>query len=158
MSGTEKFRDLQTEVTEWRHYLHTHPELDYRLHNTARFVIEKLASFRINHIETGIAETGVVAVIQGEGGEGPTIGLRADMDALPIKEESGKPWASATKAQMHACGHDGHTAMLLGAAKYLASARSFKGSVALIFQPAEEDGGGNCLGGQKMRSRRNGAL
>lgn len=150
MHSVEAFRDLQGEATEWRHYLHQNPELDYRLQNTARFVTEKLASFGINHIETGIAETGIVALIQGEGGEGPTIGLRADMDALPINEASKKPWSSTTPGRMHACGHDGHTTMLLGAAKYLASTRKFKGSVALIFQPAEEDGGGDRLGGQKM--------
>ncbi|PZV37027.1 M20 aminoacylase family protein [Mesorhizobium kowhaii] len=138
MHSVETFRDLQREVTEWRRYLHENPELDYREHNTARFVTEKLASFGINHIETGIAETGIVAVIQGEGGDGPTIGLRADMDALPIVEASGKPWSSKSPGVMHACGHDGHTAMLLGAAKHLASTRNFKGSVALIFQPAEE--------------------
>ncbi|MCK1688316.1 M20 aminoacylase family protein [Bradyrhizobium sp. 145] len=150
MKRVDMFRELHAEATEWRRYLHQHPELDYRLHNTARFVTEKLASFGINRIETGIAETGIVAVIQGEGGEGPTIGLRADMDALPILEASNKPWSSTTPGQMHACGHDGHTAMLLGAAKHLARTRKFKGSVALIFQPAEEDGGGDRLGGQKM--------
>ena len=107
---------------------------------------EKLASFGINHIETGIAETGIVALIQGKGGDGPTIGLRADMDALPILEASDKPWSSTTPGKMHACGHDGHTAMLLGAAKYLANTRNFKGAVALIFQPAEE----GALGGQRM--------
>lgn len=138
MHSVETFRDLQREVTEWRRYLHENPELDYREHNTARFVTEKLASFGINHIETGLAETGIVALIQGEGGDGPTIGLRADMDALPIVEASGKPWSSKSPGIMHACGHDGHTAMLLGAAKYLASTRNFKGSVAFIFQPAEE--------------------
>ncbi|TIU80395.1 MAG: amidohydrolase [Mesorhizobium sp.] len=138
MRSIEKFEVLQREATEWRRYLHENPELDYRLHNTARFVTEKLASFGINHIETGIAETGIVALIQGEGGDGPTIGLRADMDALPIVEASDKPWSSKIPGRMHACGHDGHTAMLLGAAKYLASTRKFKGSVALIFQPAEE--------------------
>ncbi|UVK48702.1 amidohydrolase (plasmid) [Mesorhizobium sp. AR07] len=146
MHSVEAFRDLQGEATEWRRYLHQNPELDYRLHNTARFVTEKLASFGINHIETGIAETGIVALIQGEGGEGPTIGLRADMDALPILEASNKPWSSTIPGKMHACGHDGHTAMLLGAAKYLAKTRNFKGSVALIFQPAEE----GALGGQRM--------
>ncbi|ANW03070.1 M20 aminoacylase family protein [Bradyrhizobium icense] len=138
MRSVELFRDLQSEATTWRRLLHQNPELDYRLHNTAGFVAEKLASFGINDIETGIAETGIVALIQGEGGEGPTIGLRADMDALPILEESNKPWSSKTPGKMHGCGHDGHTAMLLGAAKYLASTRKFKGSVALIFQPAEE--------------------
>ncbi|QKC86836.1 M20 aminoacylase family protein [Mesorhizobium sp. NZP2077] len=138
MTSIETFRGLQSEVTEWRRYLHENPELDYRLENTARFVAEKLASFGINHIETGIAETGIVALIQGEGGEGPTIGLRADMDALPIIEETNAPWSSKNLGIMHACGHDGHTAMLLGAAKHLASTRNFKGTVALIFQPAEE--------------------
>ncbi|MER8409086.1 M20 family metallopeptidase [Mesorhizobium sp. M1307] len=138
MRSVEAFRDLQCEATEWRRYLHENPELDYQVHNTASFVAEKLASFGINHIETGIAETGIVALIQGEDGEGPTIGLRADMDALPIVEASNKPWSSKVPGKMHACGHDGHTAMLLGAAKHLASTRNFKGSVALIFQPAEE--------------------
>ncbi|MQX95016.1 amidohydrolase [Sinorhizobium medicae] len=146
MLNVEDFRKLQGEVTEWRRYLHQNPELDYRVHNTARFVTEKLASFGINHIETGIAETGIVALIQGEGGDGPTIGLRADMDALPIVEASNKPWSSKMPGKMHACGHDGHTAMLLGAAKYLATTRNFKGTVALIFQPAEE----GALGGLRM--------
>ncbi|MER8779357.1 M20 aminoacylase family protein [Mesorhizobium sp. M0977] len=138
MTSFEIYRDLQREVTEWRRYLHQHPELDYRLPNTARFVAEKLVSFGINHIETGIAETGIVAIVQGKGGDGPTVGLRADMDALPIVEAAGKPWASKKPGRMHACGHDGHTAMLLGAAKHFARTRKFKGSVALIFQPAEE--------------------
>ncbi|MQW56145.1 M20 aminoacylase family protein [Sinorhizobium meliloti] len=138
MRDIEIFRELQSEATGWRRYLHEHPELDFQEYNTARFVAEKLASFGINHIETGIAGTGLVALIQGEGGDGPTIGLRADMDALPIVETSNKPWASKTSGIMHACGHDGHTAMLLGAAKYLAKSRNFEGSVALIFQPAEE--------------------
>ncbi|WP_432284889.1 M20 aminoacylase family protein [Aminobacter sp. BA135] len=146
MHSVETFRDLQGEAAEWRRYLHQNPELGYGVHNTASFVAEKLASFGINHIETAIAETGIVAIIQGEGGDGPTIGLRADMDALPILEASSKPWSSQIPGKMHACGHDGHTAMLLGAAKYLAKTRNFKGSVALIFQPAEEDG----LGGQRM--------
>lgn len=146
MHSVEDFRNLQNEVTGWRRYLHENPELDYRVHNTARFVTDKLTSFGINHIETGIAETGIVAVLRGEGRDGPTIGLRADMDALPIFETSNRPWSSKSAGKMHACGHDGHTAMLLGAAKYLASTRNFKGSVALIFQPAEEDG----LGGQRM--------
>ncbi|MER9965173.1 amidohydrolase, partial [Mesorhizobium sp. M0045] len=138
MTNIGTLRDLQREATGWRRYLHENPELDYRLQNTARFVTEKLASFGINHIETGIAETGIVALIQGESGVGPTIGLRADMDALPIVEASNKPWSSKIPGNMHACGHDGHTAMLLGAAKHLAAKRKFKGAVALIFQPAEE--------------------
>lgn len=138
MHSVETFRALQSEATEWRRYLHRNPELDFQVHNTARFITETLASFGINRIETGIAETGIVALIQGEGGEGPTIGLRADMDALPLLEASNRPWSSETPGKMHGCGHDGHTAMLLGAAKYLASTRKFNGSVALIFQPAEE--------------------
>lgn len=150
MHSVERFQSLHSEAISWRRYLHQNPELDYQVHNTAAFVAEKLASFGIIHIETGIAETGIVALIQGEGGEGPTIGLRADMDALPILEASNKPWSSKIPGKMHACGHDGHTAMLLGAAKYLASTRKFKGTVALIFQPAEEDGGGDKLGAQKM--------
>lgn len=138
MHCVENFRDLQAEATLWRRNLHENPELGYRLENTAKFVTEKLASFGINHIETGIAETGIVAIIQGAAGDGPTIGLRADMDALPILEASGKTWSSQNHGNMHGCGHDGHTAMLLGAAKYLARTRNFKGSVALVFQPAEE--------------------
>ncbi|MDX0852381.1 amidohydrolase [Sinorhizobium medicae] len=138
MRGIEIFSELQREATVWRRYLHENPELDFQEYNTARFVAEKLASFGINHIETGIAGTGVIALINGEGGDGPTIGLRADMDALPIVETSNKPWASKNPGIMHACGHDGHVAMLLGAAKHLAKSRNFKGTVALIFQPAEE--------------------
>ncbi|MER9495104.1 M20 family metallopeptidase [Mesorhizobium sp. M0320] len=138
MQGVERFREYSAEATEWRRHLHRNPELGFRLEKTAQFVAGKLVSFAINHIETGIAETGIVAVIRGEGGEGPTIGLRADMDALPILEDSGRDWSSNVAGHMHACGHDGHTAMLLGAAKHLARTRNFKGSVALIFQPAEE--------------------
>lgn len=146
MQDVEKFRYLQRETTAWRHYLHENPELDYQVHNTAKFVTEKLASFDVDHIETGIAETGIVGLIQGEGGSGRRIGLRADMDALAILEHSNKPWTSKVPGKMHACGHDGHTAMLLGAAKHLAATRNFNGSVALIFQPAEEAE----LGGQRM--------
>jgi hippurate hydrolase len=138
MRTADDLRYLHDEVTTWRRHLHQNPELDFAVHETARFVTDKLASFGINQIETGIAGTGIVALIQGEGGEGPTIGLRADMDALPIHEMTGNAWASKTAGKMHACGHDGHTAMLLGAAKHLAAQRNFRGSVALIFQPAEE--------------------
>ncbi|WP_027574563.1 M20 aminoacylase family protein [Bradyrhizobium sp. WSM1743] len=145
MNSIEAFRYLQPETTAWRRQLHEHPELEYRLYNTAGFVAEKLASFGVDHIETGIAETGIVALIEGCK-NGPTIALRADMDALPIIEQSKKSWCSKVPGKMHACGHDGHTAMLLGAAKYLAASRRFKGSVALIFQPAEESG----EGGQRM--------
>jgi len=146
MNGIEAFQHLLAEATAWRHHLHENPELEYRLYNTARFVAEKLASFGVDHIETGIAETGIVAFIDGKCGNGPTIALRADMDALPILERSEKLWSSKVSGKMHACGHDGHMAMLLGAAKYLATTRRFKGSVALIFQPAEENG----VGGQRM--------
>ena len=129
------------EMTGWRRHLHAHPELGFACHETAAFVVDRLTEFGITEIHTGIAQSGVVAIIDGQG-DGPTIGLRADMDALPIEEETGLDYASENKGVMHACGHDGHTTMLLGAAKYLAETRNFRGRVALIFQPAEEDGGG----------------
>ncbi|THK35226.1 amidohydrolase [Ensifer sp. MPMI2T] len=134
--------ELQNEVTEWRRHLHMNPELLFAVENTAAFVERKLREFGVDEIVTGLGRTGVVGIIRGNLGSGRTIGLRADMDALPITETSGKPWASTTAGKMHACGHDGHTAMLLGAAKYLAETRNFAGSVAVIFQPAEEGGGG----------------
>lgn len=134
--------ELQPEVAGWRRHLHQNPELLYDVHNTAAFVAEKLKSFGCDVVETGIGRTGVVAIIKGSRGEGPAIGFRADMDALPILETSGVEWSSQTPGKMHACGHDGHTSMLLGAAKYLAETRNFRGSVAVIFQPAEEGGGG----------------
>ncbi len=134
--------ELQNEVTEWRRHLHTKPELLFAVENTAAFVENKLREFGVDQIVTGLGRTGVVGLIKGKLGEGRTIGLRADMDALPMTETSGKPWASTTPGKMHACGHDGHTAMLLGAAKYLAETRNFRGAVAVIFQPAEEGGGG----------------
>ncbi|NTJ08550.1 M20 aminoacylase family protein [Rhizobium lusitanum] len=133
--------ELQGEVTEWRRYIHTRPELLYAVENTAAFVAEKLRSFGVDEVVTGIGRTGVVGLIRGKG-EGRTVGLRADMDALPLTEITGKPWASETPGKMHACGHDGHTAMLLGAAKYLAETRNFNGNIAVIFQPAEEGGAG----------------
>lgn len=134
--------ELQEEVAGWRRQLHQMPELLYDVVKTSAFVAEKLKSFGCDVVETGIGRTGVVAIIKGNKGEGPVIGMRADMDALPIEETSGVEWSSTTPGKMHACGHDGHTAMLLGAAKYLAETRNFKGSVALIFQPAEEGGAG----------------
>ncbi|MBB5574089.1 MULTISPECIES: M20 aminoacylase family protein [Rhizobium] len=133
--------ELQDEVTEWRRYIHTRPELMYAVENTAAFVAEKLRAFGVDEVVTGIGRTGVVGLIRGKG-EGRTVGLRADMDALPLTEITGKPWASETPGKMHACGHDGHTAMLLGAAKYLAETRNFNGNIAVIFQPAEEGGAG----------------
>lgn len=129
------------EMTEWRRHLHMHPELAYDCHNTAAYIAERLKDIGVDEIHEGIAKTGIVAVIRGQG-DGPAIGLRADMDALPIEEITGKPYASKVPGKMHACGHDGHVTMLLGAAKYLAETRNFRGTVALIFQPAEEDGGG----------------
>jgi len=134
--------ELQTEATEWRRHLHANPEILYDVENTAAFVEGKLREFGVDEVVTGLGRTGVVGIIKGLGGEGRTIGLRADMDALPLDEITGKPWASTIAGRMHACGHDGHTAMLLGAAKYLAETRNFAGSVAVVFQPAEEGGRG----------------
>ncbi|TAA53772.1 M20 aminoacylase family protein [Shinella sp. JR1-6] len=131
------------EIVAWRHDFHKHPELQFEVHRTAGIVAEKLAEFGCDQVVSGIGRTGVVGLIHGSAGAGgPVIGLRADMDALPIMEETGCSYASQTAGLMHACGHDGHTAMLLGAAKYLAATRRFAGSVAVIFQPAEEGGGG----------------
>ena len=134
---------LAAQITEWRHHLHAHPELMYDTHETAGFVAGKLREFGVDDIATGIGRTGVVGLIRGRAQKpGPMIGLRADMDALPITETSGKPHASQYPGKMHACGHDGHTAMLLGAARYLCETRHFAGAVALVFQPAEEGGAG----------------
>ena len=137
-----RIAELADEIAAWRHDFHRHPELDYDVHRTAGIVAEKLKEFGCDEVITGIGRTGVVAVISGHQPGDQMIGLRADMDALPIHETSGKPHASQTPGKMHACGHDGHTAMLLGAAKYLAETRNFAGKVAVIFQPAEEGGGG----------------
>jgi len=134
--------EMQDEITGWRQHIHRTPELGFDLHQTADFVAARLREFGCDDVVTGIARTGVVGIIKGRLGPGTTVGLRADMDALPIKETTGKPYASTVAGKMHACGHDGHTAMLLGAAKYLAETRNFAGSVAVIFQPAEEGGGG----------------
>ncbi|OQP85254.1 amidohydrolase [Rhizobium rhizosphaerae] len=134
--------ELAPDVTEWRRALHRKPELLYAVEETAAFVAEKLKDFGVDEVVTGLGRTGVVGLIRGTLGDGPTVGLRADMDALPMTETSGKPWASQVPGKMHACGHDGHTAMLLGAAKYLSETRRFRGAVAVIFQPAEEGGAG----------------
>lgn len=134
--------EMQDEVAGWRQHLHQTPELNFDVFKTAAFVTEKLKAFGCDDVVTGLGKTGVVGIIRGRQGEGPTIGLRADMDALPLNEITGKSYASTIPGKMHACGHDGHTAMLLGAAKYLAETRNFTGSVAVIFQPAEEGGGG----------------
>ncbi|WP_394889223.1 M20 aminoacylase family protein [Mesorhizobium sp. AaZ16] len=134
--------EMHDEVTGWRRHLHQTPELNYDVFQTASFVAERLREFGCDEVVSGIGRTGVVGIIRGSLGPGRAVGLRADMDALPINEASGKPYASASPGKMHACGHDGHTAMLLGAAKYLAETRKFAGSVAVIFQPAEEGGAG----------------
>lgn len=134
--------EMQDEVAGWRQHLHQTPELNFDVFKTAAFVTEKLKAFGCDDVVTGLGKTGVVGIIRGRQGEGPSIGLRADMDALPLNEITGKSYASTIPGKMHACGHDGHTAMLLGAAKYLAETRNFTGSVAVIFQPAEEGGGG----------------
>ncbi|MBO9466055.1 amidohydrolase [Tropicibacter sp. R15_0] len=143
MPVKNRFAELQDEITLWRRDLHEHPEILFETHRTAQVVAEKLKEFGCDEIVTGIGRTGVVGVIKGrETGSGKVIGLRADMDALPILEATGLDYASKTPGAMHACGHDGHTAMLLGAAKYLSETRNFDGTVVVIFQPAEEGGGG----------------
>ncbi|MCA0047214.1 M20 family metallopeptidase [Mesorhizobium sp. B283B1A] len=134
--------EMQDEVAGWRQHLHQTPELNFDVFKTAAFVTGKLKEFGCDDVVTGLGKTGVVGIIRGRKGDGATIGLRADMDALPLNEITGKSYASTVPGKMHACGHDGHTAMLLGAAKYLAETRNFAGSVAVIFQPAEEGGGG----------------
>lgn len=141
MPVINRIASFADEMKTWRRHLHAHPELGFECHATAAFVAERLREFGVDEIHEGLATSGLVAIIEGRGA-GPTIGLRADMDALPIEEATGKRHASRTKGLMHACGHDGHTTMLLGAAKYLAETRNFTGRVALIFQPAEELGGG----------------
>ncbi|WP_445502102.1 M20 aminoacylase family protein [Microvirga sp. G4-2] len=135
--------DLADEITAWRRDFHENPELEYDVHRTAGIVAEKLKSFGCDEVVTGIGRTGVVGVIKGRvNSSGKVIGLRADMDALPIMEATDLPYTSKAPGKMHACGHDGHTAMLLGAAKYLAETRNFDGTAVVIFQPAEEGGGG----------------
>src|SRR5579872_3243034 len=136
-----RIAEFHDEMTAWRHDLHTHPELSMKEFRTSKLVAEKLREFGVDEIITGMAGTGVVGVIRA-GTSGRAIGLRADMDALPIQEESGLDYASQNAGVMHACGHDGHTTMLLGAAKYLAETRNFDGTVYLVFQPAEEFEGG----------------
>ena len=141
MPVINRVAEFQDEMTAWRRHLHEHPELGYEEVETARFVAEKLRSFGVDEVCEGLGKTGVVGVIKGGSGQ-RRVGLRADMDALPIRERSGKPWASKIEGKMHACGHDGHTTMLLGAAKYLAETRNFDGTVYHIFPPAEEGLGG----------------
>jgi hippurate hydrolase len=141
MPVINRIADLHDEMAGWRRHLHQIPELDFDLHETATFVAARLREFGVDEVVEGVAKTGIVALIHGRA-PGLVIGLRADMDALPITEATGRPWASRNPGVMHACGHDGHTTILLGAAKYLAETRNFAGTVALIFQPSEEMSGG----------------
>ncbi|MBU2962411.1 amidohydrolase [Citreicella sp. C3M06] len=143
MPVKNRFAELQAEITAWRRDLHENPELLFDTHRTSGVVADKLRAFGCDEVVEGIGRTGVVGVIKGKTqSSGKVIGLRADMDALPITENTGVEYASKTPGAMHACGHDGHTAMLLGAAKYLSETRNFDGTVVVIFQPAEEGGGG----------------
>jgi amidohydrolase len=144
MPIVNRVADLQGEIAEWRHDLHAHPELLYDVERTAAAVAGKLAAFGCDEVVTGIGRTGVVAVIKGNRAAAArrVVALRADMDALPIEEANDLPYKSTVPGKMHACGHDGHTAMLLGAAKYLAETRNFAGTAVVVFQPAEEGGGG----------------
>ncbi|MET4100638.1 amidohydrolase [Roseovarius sp. MBR-78] len=144
MAVINRISGFAEEMTAWRRHLHAHPEIGLDCPETAAFVVAKLREFGITQIETGVAQSGVVAVIEGRG-EGPAIGLRADMDALPMPDLSGTDHASTVPGRAHACGHDGHTTMLLGAAKYLAETRNFAGRAVLLFQPAEEGPGGARL-------------
>ncbi|MBL8590597.1 MAG: amidohydrolase [Methylobacteriaceae bacterium] len=143
MPINNRVAELSAETAEWRRDLHAHPELLYEVHRTAGIVADKLRAFGCDEVATGVGRTGVVGVIRGrKQGSGRIIGLRADMDALPIAEETGVGHASTNAGVMHACGHDGHTAMLLGAARYLTETRNFDGTVVVVFQPAEEGGAG----------------
>jgi len=143
MPIVNRIADLHGEITAWRHDLHAHPELLYDVQRTAASVAEKLKDFGCDEVVPGLGRTGVVGVIHGRKGKSDkVIGLRADMDALPIEEATDLPYKSTVPGKMHACGHDGHTAMLLGAARYLAETRNFSGTAVVIFQPAEEGGAG----------------
>jgi amidohydrolase len=146
MPIVNRVADLQPDIQAWRRDIHQYPELLYDVHRTAEFVASRLREFGCDEVVTGLGRTGVVGVIKGRNAPGNgdirVIGLRADMDALPIEEATELPYASKTPGRMHACGHDGHTAMLLGAARYLSETRNFAGDAVVIFQPAEEGGAG----------------
>ncbi|WP_405112360.1 M20 family metallopeptidase [Phaeobacter sp. BS52] len=143
MPVKNRFAEMHAEITAWRRDIHQHPEILYETHRTSALVAEKLRAFGCDEVVTGIGRTGVVGVIRGRSDtQHRAIGLRADMDALPMAEDTGLPHASQIEGAMHACGHDGHTAMLLGAAKYLSETRNFDGTAVVIFQPAEEGGNG----------------
>ncbi len=153
MPVINRIAEFEAELRAWRRHLHTIPELDFDLHDTAAFVAARLREIGVDEIHEGIARTGIVALIHGQA-PGPVVGLRADMDALPIAEATGAPHASTRPGRMHACGHDGHTTILLGAARYLAETRRFAGTVALIFQPSEEmSGGGRVMVDEGMMER-----
>ena len=143
MPVKNRFAELQKEIAEWRHDIHQYPEILFETHRTSALVRDKLKEFGCDEVIEGIGKTGVVGVINGQTNQSnKVIGLRADMDALPINEETGLDYSSKIPGAMHACGHDGHTSMLLGAAKYLCETRNFDGQAVVIFQPAEEGGGG----------------
>ena len=145
MPIVNRIADMHADITAWRRDLHAHPELMYDVHRTAAAVADKLKAFGCDEVVTGLGRTGVVGVIRGArpaAASDKVIGLRADMDALPIEEANDVPYKSTVPGKMHACGHDGHTAMLLGAARYLAETRNFAGTAIVIFQPAEEGGAG----------------
>ena len=143
MPVKNRFAELHDDITAWRRDIHQNPEILFETHRTSALVAEKLRAFGCDEVVEGIGRTGVVGVIKGNStASGKVIGLRADMDALPIHEQTGLEYASKTDNAMHACGHDGHTAMLLGAAQYLCETRNFDGTTVVIFQPAEEGGGG----------------
>ena len=143
MPVINRIAEFEPELTAWRRDFHMHPELNFEEHRTAGIVAQRLREFGCDQVIEGFSGTGVIGLIHGEGGpNGRAIGLRADMDALPIEERTGAAWASQNAGKMHACGHDGHTTMLLGGARYLAETRNFSGTVVLVFQPAEERGGG----------------
>ncbi len=144
MPVLNRIADFHADMTAWRRDLHAHPEIGLQETRTSGVIADLLRGFGVDEVHTGMAQTGVVGVIHGSA-PGEAIGLRADIDALPILEETGKPYASTTDGVMHACGHDGHTAMLLGAARYLAETRNFAGTAYVIFQPAEENFGGANL-------------
>jgi len=146
MPIVNRIAEMQAEAAAWRRDIHAHTEIMFDVQRTAGGVAEKLKAFGCDEVVTGIGKTGVVGVIRGKGQGGKVIGLRADMDALPMDEQTNLPYRSTNPGKMHACGHDGHTAMLLAATKYLAETRDFSGTAVVIFQPAEE---GGC-GGREM--------
>ena len=141
MPVINQIADFHSEMAGWRQRIHAHPETAFEEHQTAELVAELLQSFGLS-VDRGVARTGVVGTLRGSAPSGRAIALRADMDALHVEEQNSIPYASRNQGRMHACGHDGHTAMLLGAAKHLAETRNFAGTIHFIFQPAEENEGG----------------